>query len=83
LSKIHGVAYKFIECHIEDLSEINNRRINREILPSQIYIIPINEVEYEKSIKSLKRPIDHEYLIVDTTLKLDEYISKVMEYLMK
>jgi len=83
LSKIYNAAYKFIECHVGDLSEVNRRRIHRKTLTSQRYNAPISEIEYQNSINNLKRPADYEYLVINSSPGLDEYIGKVMEYLMK
>ena len=83
LTKKYNIPYKFIECYLDDLSELNRRRTTREILPSQKVNIPINENEFRESIASLKRPAGHDYLLVDTNQEIEKYIGKVIEYLNK
>ena len=83
LAKKHGAFYKFIECHLEDLDEVNRRRIMRDILPSQAYNTPIDENQYRDSIGKLKRPADGNHLLVNTSQMVDEYVKGVIEYLMK
>jgi len=83
LAKTYGASYKFIECGLENLQELNRRRTMRKILPSQIYNTPINEDELRDSIMSLKRPTDYEYLLVDTDHEIETYIDNVMKYLRK
>ncbi|MCL2376178.1 MAG: ATP-binding protein [Defluviitaleaceae bacterium] len=81
LAKRHRADYKFVECHLEDLIELNNRRTAREILPSQAYNTPIDESQYQQSIKDLKRPADGNYLLIDTSQGVEHYIKNVIEYL--
>ena len=83
IAQKYNVPYKFIECRLgaEHLHEINRRRVMRKILPSQEVNVPINEQEYIEGMKSMIRPTDHEYLIVDTAHDIESYIGKVAEYL--
>ena len=83
LTKKYNIPYKFIECYLdlENLNELNRRRVEREILPSQKGNIPIDEDRFKKSIDWLKRPIEYEYLLVDTSQEIEKYIKNVIEYL--
>ena len=83
LAKKHNVPYKFIECYLdaEHLHELNRRRVMREILPSQRVNIPIYQEKFEEVVRSLKRPANHEYLLVDTSEEIEKYIGRVIEYL--
>jgi len=83
LANKHGASYKFAECHLEDLAEINRRRVAREILPSQAYNMPIDEKQYHDSAGGLKRPAGGNYLWVNTSQGMDKYIKGVIEYLTK
>jgi len=81
LSRMHSASYKFVECYLKDLHELNRRRTDREILPSQACNVPINALEYQESIKYLKRPAGYEYLLIDTSPSVEEYIEKTINYL--
>ena len=85
IAKKHNAKYKFIECYldIENLAELNRRRATREILPSQIYNVPIDEDIFQESIRSMIRPTGYDYLLIDTGQEIDKYIDTVMEYLGK
>jgi len=85
LTEKYNIPYKFIECYLdlENLNELNRRRVEREIMPSQKVNIPIDEDIFKKSIDSLKRPIEHECLLINTSQKIEEYIGNVIEYLNK
>ena len=83
LAKKHRIPYKFIECYLTDLTELNRRRVERDILPSQMINIPIDQEMFQESISSLVRPLDYEYLLVDTSPVIDKYIGNVLEYLNK
>ena len=83
LIKKYNISYKFIECCLENLSELNRRRTEREILPSQKLNIPIDEEIFKKSINGLKRPDYYEYLLIDTSPPIEEYIDIVVGYLNK
>lgn len=82
LAKKYNTPYKFIECYLKDLSESNQRRTMREVLPSQkAFSIPIDEKEFQKAINALKRPAENEYLMIDTSQEIEEYIGDILEYL--
>ena len=48
LTKKYNLSYKFIECYLEDLFELNRRRTEQNILPSQMYNTPIDENTFQK-----------------------------------
>ena len=83
IAKKHNVPYKFIECYlnIEHLPELNRRRSTREILPSQIYNVPIDEKKFQDVLSSFIRPADHDYLLIDTSQEIAECIASAMGYL--
>jgi len=85
LAKKHSTSYKFVECYldIENLAELNRRRVMREILPSQVCNIPVDEDDYHASVKSLIRPVGYEYLLIDTSQDIKHYIETVLEYIIK
>lgn len=83
LTKKHNASYKFIECYLTDLAELNRRRTVREIKPSQIYSITIDEREFQDSYDKLKRPSNHVYLSIDTGQGIDKCIATIIDYLTK
>jgi hypothetical protein len=85
LAKKHNAPYKFIDCFLdlENLFELNHRRTVRKILPSQKSTVPLDEDTFLKTIAIYKRPIDYEYLSIDTSQDIEKYIGKAVEYLNK
>jgi len=83
LAQKYNIPYKFVECYLEleHLPELNQRRVMREILPSQKVNVPIDSEVFLKGVKSFKRPASHECLLVDTIKGIDTYIGSVIEYL--
>jgi len=83
LAEKYNIQYKFVECYLEleQLPELNRRRTKREILPSQQFNVPIDEEAFRKGIGGSKRPIDHEYLMINTIQEVERYIGDVIEYL--
>ncbi|MGE6260011.1 ATP-binding protein [Heyndrickxia sporothermodurans] len=76
----HRAHYKYVECYLNNLTEINDRLKNRERMISQI-----NKVESQKeflaAIENSKRPLNREYLVIDSGQPLDSYIYTVLEYI--
>jgi adenylate kinase family enzyme len=79
LSHKYNAKYKYIECYLDNMSEINFRLQNRERKISQIALVSSEKV-FRDTLASSKRPSDHKYLVVDTSLSLDSYMDEVMEY---
>ncbi|MDF2606748.1 MAG: hypothetical protein K0S34_943 [Bacillales bacterium] len=80
LSKKYNVKYKYVECFLEDMEEINSRLKTRKRLISQINEIKSEEA-FKLTIDNSKKPSDYECLVVDTNQKLENYIQEVIEYL--
>ena len=80
LSKKYKVKYKYVECYLEDMSEINDRLKNRDSMLSQIKEINSEKV-FKYTIKNSKRPIGYKYLLIDTRQPLVNYIEDVMNYI--
>lgn len=80
LANKHRAHYKYVECYLNNLTEINDRLKNREKMISQI-----NKVESQKeflaAIENSKRPLNIEYLVIDSGQPLDSYIYTVLEYI--
>jgi predicted kinase len=79
LSQKYKVKYKYIECYFDDMNEINIRLQNRERKISQIEMVSSDEA-FRATLERSKKPSDHKYLVVDTSLSLDSYMDEVMKY---
>ncbi len=75
LSNKHGVKYKYIECYLNDMEEINNRLQTRKRMVSQVGRVD-SEVAFKKWLNGSKRPLHSEYLIVDSSEPLERYVEK-------
>ncbi|MGG5769695.1 AAA family ATPase [Bacillus wiedmannii] len=82
LSNKHGVKYKYIECYLNDMEEINNRLQTRKRMVSQIGKVD-SEVAFKKWLDGSKRPLNSECLIVDSGKTLERYAQKMMDYISK
>ena len=83
LAKKYDIPYKFIECYLDinNFDELNRRRVEREILLSQKVNIPISKEDFLRGLETFKRPIEYEYLIIDTIRGIDDYIERIIKYL--
>ncbi|HDR4725787.1 AAA family ATPase [Bacillus cereus group sp. Sample62] len=82
LSNKHGVKYKYIEGYLNNMEEINNRLRTRKRMVSQIGKVD-SEVAFKKWLDGSKRPLNSEYLIVDSGKPLERYAQKMMDYIGK
>lgn len=79
LSKKYRVKYKYVECYLNNIEEINNRLKTRERMISQIEKVESEEA-FQKWLDGSKRPSEFTYLIVDSGQPLEDYIDEVMTY---
>ena len=75
----YNAEYKYIECRIEDFNAINYRLMTRERCISQIE--SAQEERFLRALEKSKRPVNYEYLIVDSSLPIDSYIQEVLMYI--
>ncbi|MGE6346168.1 AAA family ATPase [Bacillus mycoides] len=80
LSNKHGVKYKYIECYLNDMEEIDMRLQTRKRMISQIGEVE-SELAFKKWLNGSKRPSNSEYLIVDSGKPLEQYAPKIMSYI--
>lgn len=80
LSRKHGAAYKYVECCLEDMAEVNRRLQQRYRMISQIAEVH-SEEGFRKRLADSKRPLDGNYLIVDTSKPVEHYLESVLEYM--
>lgn len=76
----YNVSYKYIECYLDDMQEINYRLRNRKRMVSQIKEV-ISEGAFQHTIKNSKKPANVKCLLVDTSNPLESYLQNVMEYI--
>ncbi|EEM43358.1 hypothetical protein bthur0014_6270 [Bacillus thuringiensis IBL 4222] len=80
LSNKHGVKYKYIECYLNDMEEINARLQTRKRMISQIEKVR-SEVGFKKWLNGSKKPLNSEYLIVDSSEPLERYAENMIDYM--
>lgn len=84
IARKNGAKYKYIECRIDDLNEIDFRLKKRKRMISQVPQVvsdKTNEKIFENWINNMKRPSDMSYLVVDTSQPLKSYLNEVIEYI--
>jgi predicted kinase len=85
------VPYRYIECVVEDLDELDRRLRTRPQLPSQltgVYVLPSagsgkiqsGEAIFRDWIANMKRPTAN-YLVLDTTRPLDVCLKTALAYI--
>ncbi|CAN7278844.1 AAA family ATPase [Rossellomorea sp. LjRoot5] len=79
LSTKYNAKYKYVECYIDDVKEVNFRLKNRERMTSQIKEITSEEA-FRYTINNSKKPADIKCLLVDTSKPLESYVEDVLEY---
>jgi predicted kinase len=91
LAREAGGEYRYIECVVEDLAELDRRLRNRTRLPSQlagVWVPPTDgsgkgrsgEEAFRDWIANMKRP-ESGYLVLDTTRPLDVCIQEAIAYI--
>ncbi|MEI5905738.1 AAA family ATPase [Bacillus spongiae] len=80
LSKKHNVKYKYVECYLNDVNEIDRRLHQRKRMISQIEKV-VSKDAFHHWVNNSKKPSDVKCLVVDTKKPLESYIHKVVDYL--
>ncbi|OJD60428.1 ATP-binding protein [Bacillus sp. NH11B] len=80
LCQKNGATFKYIECYLNNIEEINRRLQTRERKVNQITKVE-SEVAFKKCLSGSKRPLHGEYLIVDFGEPLEKYGKKVLDYI--
>lgn len=76
------MKYKYVECYLDDLQEINFRLKNRERMISQISEVT-SEENFIYTLVNSKRPTDYQCIVVNTGEPIDSYINDVVNYIKK
>lgn len=79
LTKKYNVDYKYIECVIDDLDELDRRLKTRRRMMSQIRQVPDQE-DFKSALSRSQRPTDVKWIRVDTSQPIQDYIQEVMAY---
>lgn len=82
LSKKYHVKYKYVECYLNDITEIYNRLKKRESMISQIKEIK-SEAAFNYTIENSIKPSDYKCMIVNTGQPLESYIQDVVNYIVE
>lgn len=81
LSTKYRAKYKYVECYLDDMKEIEKRLEKRERMISQIEKVSGTEENFKKVINNSKRPTDGNFIVVDSSQPIDSYIDKVISYI--
>ncbi len=80
LARKHGIQYKYVECQLRDMTQIDMRLRQRSALLSQNRFIQSRE-QFERSFGHSKRPSRDRFLIVDTSRPMSTYFEEVLSYI--
>ena len=82
LSVKHNCSYKYVECYLKDINEIQSRLKKRRRMISQIHEVASEKAFFEWVDKS-KKPSEIECLRVDSGKPIESYIEEVVLYIKK
>jgi predicted kinase len=80
LTNKHNAKYKYVECYLNDMNEINKRLKNRKRMVSQIEQITSKEA-FDNAVNSSQRPPSVMIHIVNSSEPVEGYISEVIRYI--
>jgi predicted kinase len=83
LAEKHSAKYKYVECVLNDIHELNNRLKNRDRMITQIGPVNIPEERWQEAINRAKKPAHLECMKIDTSQHVDDYIGDVLLYINK
>ncbi|MFC6039997.1 AAA family ATPase [Paenisporosarcina macmurdoensis] len=75
-------TYKYVECYLNEIYEIERRIKNRTPMISQIQQVP-SEKSFMEWVNKSKKPSDLQCLRVDSGKPIEKYIDEVMLYINK
>ena len=82
LSEKHHAKYKYVECYLNEMKEIQHRLKNRMPMISQIQQVASEKAFLEWLDKS-EKPTDRQCLRVDSGKPIEKYIDEAMLYINK
>lgn len=77
----YGAKYKYVECMLPCLEELNHRRTTRPVMASQILTVPLDDSEYQTELARTVRPKDIPTLAIDTSKPLAGNRDMLINYL--
>lgn len=80
LAQKYQAKYKYIDVILDDINQINTRLKTRERMPSQITEV-ISRQAFNHAVRNSKKPVGYDFLLVDSSLPLESYLGKVLNYL--
>lgn len=80
LATKYNVKYKYVECYLDDMNEINLRLKNRKGMISQIKEIKSIDA-FKFTIENSKKPSKGKSLLVNTRQPIKGYLETVMNYI--
>ena len=80
LAKKYNVKYKYVECYLDDIDEINLRLKNRKGMISKIKEIKSVDA-FKYTINNSKKPSKGKSLLVNTRHPIDGYLQTAMNYI--
>lgn len=80
LARKYGIPYKYVECQLRDMTELDIRLQQRSALLSQNRSVASPE-QFEHAFGHSKRPSHESFLIVDTSLPISTYLDQALAYL--
>ncbi|UVI27277.1 AAA family ATPase [Paenibacillus spongiae] len=83
LAEKHSAKYKYVECVLNDIHELNNRLKNRVRMITQIGPVDIPEERWQEVINRAQKPSHLECMQVDTSQPVDYYFGDVLLYINK
>lgn len=81
LAEKYNAKYKYVECVLNDIHELNSRLKNRERMITQIGPVNIAEDRWQEVISHAKKPAHLECIKVDTSQSVQDYIEDVLLYI--
>ena len=76
----YQATYKYVECYLNEINEIERRIKNRTPMISQIQQVP-SEKAFMEWVNNSKKPSDLQCLRVDSGKPIEKYIDEVMLYI--
>lgn len=80
LTEKYNVKYKYVECYLDDMNEINLRLKNRKRMISQIKEIKSVDA-FKYTIENSGKPPKGKSLLVNTQQPIESYLQEVMNYI--
>lgn len=78
-SEKHGATYRYVECLVDNVDEINRRLSERERKISQIDSVMPDD--FHRTVANSKKPDSMHTLTIDTSRPLETYFPDVISYI--